>query len=176
MRGKISKEVKSVSFLSSETISERKKSLQIPSVGPKSPLNTHLLSSTLQRKEAVPMHEEKLEINLRIEEEDDDDSDYDGYQKELKLKKDIKAKRQRDLKDIKFGNRQSKVIAFHKGSGEIHDTDREKGSSIMANLDAQLRSPRISGSNSNKPGNPFQKRKANEQMLDWDGSSLLKMG
>ena len=74
----------------------------------------------------MPKHEEKQEINLRIEEEDDDDSDYDGYQKELKLKKDIKAKRQRDLKDIKFGNRQSKVIAFHKGSGEIHDTDRGK--------------------------------------------------
>jgi hypothetical protein len=79
---------------------------------------------------------------------------------------------QKEIKNIRFGNRKSKVVSFHKGQGQIHEADREKGSSIIANLNAQMRLPKSMGSQ-----NPFQKKKTlNEKMIEWDKKSLFKLG
>ena len=42
--------------------------------------------------------------------------------------------RAKELKDIRFGNTKTKVVSFHKGQNDIHEPDREKGTSIIKNL------------------------------------------
>ena len=54
----------------------------------------------------------------------------------MKKERFAKKQQQKEIKDIRFGNKKSKVVSFHKGQGQVHEADREKGSSIMANLNA----------------------------------------
>jgi hypothetical protein len=42
--------------------------------------------------------------------------------------------RAKELKDIRFGNTKTRVVSFHKGQNDIHEPDREKGTSIIKNL------------------------------------------
>eukprot|EP00347_Sterkiella_histriomuscorum_P013148 403365826 len=72
------------------------------------------------------------------------------------------------FKNIQFGNKDTKLITFHRGQQDVHSGDREKSSSVMANL---------SNSDQIDKKNPFFNRKLkNEKMIQLDEKSLLKLG
>lgn len=74
--------------------------------------------------------------------------------------------RQREMRDIKFGNTNSKIVSFHKGQNAIHENDREKGSSIIANLNIDTI----------RQSKTFIKRRVTEQEINLDPSSMHKLG
>lgn len=107
-----------------------------------------------------------------IEDEDeaiisDESDDYDGQKKLMKQRAYLNKQRAKELKDIKFGNAKTKVVKFHKGKNDIHEADREKGSSIIANLT-------ISKKGFKKGENPFHKQQEKHIVLDSD--SMMKIG
>eukprot|EP00347_Sterkiella_histriomuscorum_P010492 403376075 len=72
------------------------------------------------------------------------------------------------FKNIQFGNKDTQLITFHRGQQDVHSGDREKSSSVMANL---------SNSDQIDKKNPFFNRKLkNEKMIQLDEKSLLKLG
>ena len=100
--------------------------------------------------------------------EEEDYDDYDGQMKQQKQRAYINRLRQQELKDIRFGNTKTKVVSFHKGQNTIHEADREKGTSIMANLN-------LSKKGFKKGENPFRKLK-DDQPIKLDPKSMLKLG
>jgi hypothetical protein len=69
-----------------------------------------------------------------------------------------------------LGNSRSKVVSFHRGKNAIHDNDREKGSSIVANLN-------LSKADIRKVQNAYQKSKAaQDATINLDKKSLRKLG
>ena len=76
--------------------------------------------------------------------------------------------RAQELKDIRFGNKKSRVVSFHKGKNDIHEHDREKGSSIIKNL-------KISKNGFGKGENPFSAGPV-EKNIALDPESMLKLG
>jgi hypothetical protein len=76
--------------------------------------------------------------------------------------------RAQELKDIRFGNTKTKVVSFHKGQNDIHEPDREKGTSIVKNL-------RLSKKGFGKGGNPFAAPQA-EKPIVLDPETLVKIG
>jgi len=76
--------------------------------------------------------------------------------------------RAKEIKDSRFGNTNTKVVSFHKGQNSIHEADREKATSIMANLNMSKRGFK-------KGTNPFQKLK-DDQPIKLDPKSMMKLG
>ena len=99
---------------------------------------------------------------------DDELGDYDGQKKEAKQRAYINRLRAKELKDIRFGNTKTKVVSFHKGQNSIHEADREKGTSIMANLSLSKRGFK-------KGTNPFIKLK-DDSPIKLDPLSMMKLG
>jgi hypothetical protein len=64
--------------------------------------------------------------------------------------------RTNELKDIKFGNTKTKVVSFHKGQNSIHEADRERGISIIANLTLSKKDIRLGK-------NPFAQKIMNQK-------------
>ena len=76
--------------------------------------------------------------------------------------------RAQELKDIRFGNTKTKVVSFHKGQNDIHEPDREKGTSIIKNL-------KLSKKGFGKGENPFAVPQA-EKPIVLDPETLVKIG
>ena len=76
--------------------------------------------------------------------------------------------RAQELKDIRFGNTKTKVVSFHKGQNDIHEPDREKGTSIVKNL-------KLSKKGFGKGENPFAVPQA-EKSIVLDPETLVKIG
>ena len=76
--------------------------------------------------------------------------------------------RERELKDIRFGNTKTKVVSFHKGQNDIHEPDREKGTSIVKNL-------RLSKKGFRKGDNPFA-APPTEKPIVLDSETMVKIG
>jgi uncharacterized protein involved in tellurium resistance len=76
--------------------------------------------------------------------------------------------RAKEIKDSRFGNTNTKVVSFHKGQNSIHEADREKATSINANLN-------MSKKGFKKGSNPFQKLK-DDQPIKLDPKSMMKLG
>jgi len=83
--------------------------------------------------------------------DEDEDDDYDGHERKMLQRKMLSKMRTNELKDIKFGNTKTKVVSFHKGQNTIHEADREKGTSIIANLTLSKKDIRLGK-------NPFARR------------------
>ena len=82
----------------------------------------------------------------------------------------VKNMNQKELRDVKFGNTKSKVVAFHKGKNNIHEADREKVSSIIANLNSENIEKRQASYKEQK------KLKMKEMPINLDETSLRKLG
>ena len=76
--------------------------------------------------------------------------------------------RAKELKDIRFGNTKTKVVSFHKGQSDIHEHDREKGTSIIKNL-------KLSKKGFQKGENPFAAAPV-EKPIVLDPVTMVKIG
>lgn len=90
--------------------------------------NTEKEGFQLENEETVPRKNEG-----------EDEDDYDGHDRHIKHMQYMQQMKYKDIRDIKFGNSQSKIVQFHKGQNTIHEADREKGSSIVANLSLAIK-------------------------------------
>jgi hypothetical protein len=81
----------------------------------------------------------------------------------------VRQLRQKELRDIKLGNNSSKIVSFHRNLNAIHDSDRERGTSIVANLNLKHKEFK-------KTKNPFQRRLGNDRAITLDDSSMMKLG
>lgn len=81
----------------------------------------------------------------------------------------VRQMRQKELRDIKLGNTSSKIVSFHRNLNAIHDSDRERGTSIVANLNLRHKEFK-------KSKNPFSKRLGHEKSIKLDDTSMLKLG